>query len=767
MTRPVPPPLPIDAYLDEIVRLVGAHRAAIVSAAPGAGKTTRVPPALSADGPVLLLQPRRVAARAIARRIAEQQGWTTGREVGWHVRFDRRSSPDTRVLVATEGILTARLQHDPLLDGVRTLVIDEFHERSIHADLGLALARQAWLARDDLRIVVMSATIDTAPIAAFLGGCPVVEVPGRLFPLDILYRPHVAVEQAAIDLLSQPVSHGAMLCFLPGSPEIRRTAEALAGRPPARGIDVLPLHGSLDADAQDAALRPSSGRRIILATNIAETTVTVPDVTAVVDTGLQKIARYDAGRLVDSLELERVSQDSADQRAGRAGRTQPGVVVRLWDSRDRLRSHREPEIARVDLAGPALDVLAWGGDPRTLDWFEAPPPGALDAAMRLLERLGVVNDAEAGRLTVLGRQMQRLPLHPRLARLLLAARGSREAARACALLSERHFVPPRHLATSCDLLSAVDDERSLPGHVRFAAGDIERLAASVLKQEGAAAGDDESFRRAVLAAYPDRVARRRAPKRDRLLLASGTGARLGRESGVHDAEFLVAVDVAAGASGGEAIVRLATGIEAAWLSPTSRERTHRIDEAGTVRASEIDKYDQLVLAERSCRPDAGEASSLIAAECLRRGPDGADAELMRRLAFIESALTFESLVRAAAEGATRLDDVDLAAHLPRDVRDALARGAPETLPLPSRRRVRIQYRDNGVFVAVKLQELFGMRDSPRIGRRQVPITFELLAPNGRPVQVTSDLASFWTRGYPEVRKELRARYPKHEWPEEP
>src|SRR6185436_1260000 len=425
--------LPIDDRLAEIAALVREHRALVVTAPPGAGKTTRVPPVLAEDGPLILLQPRRVAARAIARRIADERGWTIGREVGWHVRGDKRASPDTRVLVATEGILTARLQQDARLSGFRTIVIDEFHERSVHADLGLALAKRAWRARTDLRLVVMSATIDATRVAAYLDGCPVVAVEGRLHPLEVSYRPGVEMDRAVVELL--PRARGAVLCFLPGAPEIRRVGERLAAESARVGVPVLPLHGGLDADQQDAALKPTDGSRVILATNLAETTVTVPDVTMVIDGGEHKVARYDPARAIDSLEVERVSLDSADQRAGRAGRVQAGVVVRLWDSRDRLRPHREPEIVRVDLAATLLSVLAAGEDPRTFEWFEAPPAHAVDAAMALLQRLRAL-DAQ-GRLTAEGQEMQRLPLHPRLGRILIDAHGAPAAADACALLTER------------------------------------------------------------------------------------------------------------------------------------------------------------------------------------------------------------------------------------------------------------------------------------------------------------------------------------------
>ena len=441
----------------------------VVTAAPGAGKTTRVSPALAAAGAVIVLQPRRVAARSVARRIADEQGWTLGREVGWHVRFERRFGPDTRLLLATEGILTARLQHDPLLSGFHTIVLDEFHERSIHADLGIALAKQAWLARDDLRIVVMSATMDPAPVAAYLGGCPVLDVPGRTHPLDISYHPDTPLGAAVAQVARS--TPGQVLCFLAGRAEIRRAAAEVAGI------------GSTARRSSRSASRIARARRtgsracarleppVILATNIAETSLTVPGVTAVVDTGIQKVARYDPDRAIDSLEPERISLDSADQRAGRAARLGPGIAWRLWHQAAKLRPHREPDIHRIDLSGPLLDVLAWGGDPRTLDWFDPPAADALAAGMELLQRLGALDE---NGLTPLGRRMHRLPIHPRLARILIAAGGTRSAALGCALLSERHFLAPRAETTDCDLLSGIERERDLPPHVLRVAEDLMR-----------------------------------------------------------------------------------------------------------------------------------------------------------------------------------------------------------------------------------------------------------------------------------------------------
>jgi ATP-dependent helicase HrpB len=761
--------LPVDAFLDRIAGHLHRSRAVVITAQPGAGKTTRVPPSLIGDGPVILLQPRRVAARAIAARIADERGWPLGREVGWQVRFERRFGADTRLLVVTEGILSARLQADPLLSGFRTIVLDEFHERSVHADLAIALARQAWLARDDLRIVVMSATLDTTAVSAFLGHCPIVEVPGRVHPLEISYAPGQGVADAAVELIGQ--TEGNVLCFLPGAPEIRRTMADLQTRIGGAAIDVLPLHGSLDADAQDAALASSSRRRIIVATNVAETSVTVPGVTAVVDSGWHKIARYDAGRGIDSLALERITADAAEQRAGRAGRVAAGVVRRLWDSRDRLRPHREPEIQRVDLSSTVLDVIAWGADPRALDWFERPGDDALDAALTLLERLGLV---AATKLTDLGDRVRRLPIHPRLGRMLVAGGAAREIARACAVVSERHLLPPRTASTSSDLLSAVDDWRGIPWHVQRVATEIESIAAAALPASPGAGGSraiplsELDFRRAVFAGYPDRVAERREPQSPRLRLASGAGAVLGRESGVTDGEFLVAIDVQARADG-DAIVRLASRVEREWLQANGSERVHRFDyDSGAVKATLVERYDALVLAERPVPPDEDVAAELLAGEWIARGPAAGDQQLLRRLRFAAHEIDLGDLVRTAARGVRALKDVRLERAVSSDMLRSLDRDAPETIVVPSGRAVRLEYAEDGsVSASVKLQELFGLSQTPCVGRRREPVVLALLAPNGRPVQLTRDLQSFWNRTYPEVRKELRGRYPKHPWPEDP
>lgn len=761
-------PLPIDPWLPEITARLARARALVIVASPGSGKTTRVPPALVDAGRVLVLQPRRVAARAIATRIAGERGWTLGHEVGWHVRFDRRERPDTRLIVATEGILTARLQADPLLSDVATIVLDEFHERSVHADLGLALARQAWLARDDLRLVVMSATLDAAPVARFLDDCPIIDVPGRAHPLDVHYRPGAALAAVVRDAAS--ATAGSVLCFLPGAPEIRRAIPEVEQAVRALGLSCLPLHGSLDSDEQDAALE-SGSRRVILATNLAETTLTVPGVHAVVDTGLQKVARFDPDRGIDALDLERISQDSADQRAGRAGRLGPGLVWRLWDARDRLRPHREPELDRVDLSGPVLDVLQWGSDPRQFEWFAAPDTARVDAALALLTQLQLVAD---GRLTDDGRVVARWPVHPRLGRILLAGQGAFEAAAACALLAERHVLPPRDRAASCDLLDAIDRWSTMPRHVQRAAADLERLAVGALGKARTARISEIALRRALLAGYPDRVAQRRSPREPRLLLASGHGAVLGQESGVHDADYLIALDVQGAtrsSAASESRVRLAARVEPDWLVATHVDTVHAWDDAaGRVRASVRDRYGALVLHERPSTPDAGEAAALLAARVVARGPDDEATRWLRRRAFAGAPVEFAAIVTRACHERqpTRASELSV------DVLDQVAgtidleRLAPDLLLVPSGRRVRLDYLDDGrVAASVKLQELFGLGDTPVLGPRRSPVVFHLLAPNGRPVQTTSDLRSFWERTYPEVRKELRGRYPRHPWPDDP
>ncbi len=604
LLTPLTPVLPIDSAIPEILARVRESRAVVVTAAPGAGKTTRVPPALAVDGPVIVLQPRRVAARSLATRIAAERGWTIGNEVGWHVRFERRFGPATRVLFATEGILTARLQQDPLLGGFRTIILDEFHERSVHADLGIALAKQAWLARSDLRLVIMSATLDAAAVSTYLDDCPIVEVAGRSYPLDVRYAPGLSIADAIGTCLRD--TSGQILCFLPGAAEIGRGHREVA--PVTEGVEIVELHGSLDAAAQDAAIAPATRRRIILSTNIAETSLTVPGVAAVVDTGLHKVARYDPERAVDSLETERISQDSADQRSGRAARLGPGMAIRLWHERDRLRAHREPEIQRVDLSATVLDILAWGGDPRAFDWFEPPLPERIDRrvrparapwrdARRPADQCRATHTAAAAPSSTVG-DPARGWRRPRGGHRVRCALGAPVPAAALRASRDDHKRSPRHRRQPC--VTCLSRSGGLP---RLCSRSLGEIAAPVRQPLG-----EVAFNRAIFAGYPDRVARRREPRSPRVLLSSGHGAVVGPESGVRDGEFLVALDVMAGrpGEGAEARIRMASAVERSWLEPTHTVVEHLLDpENGSVRAVSREYYDALILVERPAPAEPG------------------------------------------------------------------------------------------------------------------------------------------------------------------
>lgn len=757
-------PLPLDAVLPDIRAALDRSRAAVIVADPGAGKTTRVPPALIDSGPAIVLQPRRSAARAIARRIAEERGWRLGHEIGWHIRFERNFSAATRLLIATEGILTARLQGDPLLSDFTTVVLDEFHERSIHADLAIALAKQAMLARDDLRLVVMSATIDADRVAEYLGGCPIIRVPGHQHPLVVEYLPDTATASATARALQD--TSGDVLCFQPGAAEIARAVTDLRAVL-SSDVEVVPLHGGLSPSEQDRALTPTRTRRVVVCTNIAETSLTVPRVHAVVDTGLEKVARFDVVRGLDSLVLERASQASVDQRAGRAARLGPGRAYRLWSRSDKLKPFREPDIHRIDLAGVALDVLGWGGDPGALQWFDPPRAYALDAALAFLRRIGATDHRG---LTQIGRAMLRLPLPPRLSRIVIEAGGHPRAVRAAALLAERVAQRPGTAVASSDLLPLLDQWEQLPVQFGETARQIARVAAQQGTSRGADDLTDDELRRAVLAGYPDRVAMRREPHSRRFLLSSGTGAVLSPESAVRDAAFIVALDVQSSSdvSKPDGRISRASAIEREWLVPTVRTVEHVIDDHGRLRAREVVRYDALRLAEHPVPPDPDVGSELLATAWLERPPGGHATALLRRLAFAGCEVDLPALVRSAAYQAGSVDDIDIHSVLGHHVLVALERDAPERLPVPSGRTVALEYADDGtVTAAVKLQELFGLADTPRVGPKQVPVLLALLAPNGRPVQLTRDLRSFWERTYPEVRKELRGRYPKHPWPENP
>jgi ATP-dependent helicase HrpB len=808
--------LPIDAVLPRLVEALRTNPCAVLRAPTGAGKTTRVPPALldaglAGDRGVLMLEPRRLAARAAARRISAERGSKLGGEVGFHVRFDRQASERTRILVVTEGLLVRTLQDDPFLDGVGAVVLDEFHERNLDTDLALALVRKIQLeVRPDLKLVVMSATFDTAEVARFLGGCPVVESEGRLFPVDVRWIPtderrpvHEALAAGVAQALA--ATEGDVLAFLPGVGEIRRAREALEPLARRHGLLLVELYGDLPMEKQDAALGRADRRKVVLATNVAETSVTVEGVTAVVDAGLARVLRFDPSVGLDRLELARISRASADQRAGRAGRTSPGVCFRLWSQAEErsLREREDPEIRRVDLAGPVLQLGAFGeSDVRAFRWLEPPAEAALARAEELLSLLG----ARDGRgLTAIGRAMARIPAHPRIARLLLEGERlhcGREAAIAGALLTERDpFRDPRARSaarrTDSDVLERVLALEHLDSpaaaFVLRAAKDLER---HVKVSRGR--GDEHALLRALLAAYPDRLARRRSKEDRRGVLVGGRGVKLGEESGVVDAELFLCVDVDAGRRGerAEALVRQASAVERDWLPP-ERIRTEtsvRFDpQRESVVALRTTRYEDLVLEEVATGlPEGGEVARALAAAAaadLERALPLKDDETRAFLARLRSLRGWmpelglpafdddelRALLPELCEGSRSFADLRklplaelLKNRLAHDQRRALDREAPEHLSVPSGSSIRLVYEPGQAPVlAVRIQEVFGMSDTPRLAGGRVQVLMHLLAPNYRPQQVTDDLRSFWNGAYAQVRQELKRRYPRHSWPEDP
>jgi ATP-dependent helicase HrpB len=825
-------PLPIDDVLPTLRTALREGPSAVLVAPTGAGKTTRVPLALLAagiggGGQIVMLEPRRIAARAAARRMAQETGATLGEEIGYQVRFDRKAGPATKILVVTEGILVQRLQADPFLEGVGAVIFDELHERSLATDLSLAMARRVQReVRPDLRLLAMSATLDPGPVAAFLGEAPTIESRGRLFPVDILYidrpddRPLPAQIAAGVRRILD-VTAGDILVFLPGVGEIQRSAEALAGLAAERDLAVLPLYGDLPAERQDEVLRPLSRRtrrKIVLATNVAETSITIDGVTAVVDSGQVRRLRFDPATGLDRLELGRISRASADQRAGRAGRQVPGICLRLWPAYEHatLPERETPEIARVDLAGPTLQLLAWGEtDLAAFGWFEAPSPESLAAAVQLLRQLGAVNDQG---VTGLGSTMARLPVHPRLARLLFEghrAGRTREAALLAALLSERDpFLRspvrgPRRASRS-DLLDRLDTldgferrdtfdgEHLNAGAARFvlrARDQLAEMAKRELGDGGRRRDDDEPLLRALLAAYPDRVARRREPRSPRGVMVGGRGVRLAEESTVLEAELFLCLELDAGHPG-EALVRKASAVEPDWL-PADRLRTsidlEFDDSRERVAAWKRTRYEDLVIAE-------AEVPVLGAAETERVLVQAAADRLGRALSLDDPEVaSFLARVRSLGDwmpelGLPRFTDEEIRGLLPAlaagrksfaELRrapllevlqgalsypqlEAVRRDAPERLEVPSGSHVKLFYEPGKPPVlAARIQELFGLAETPRVAAGRVPVLLHLLAPNGRPQQVTHDLRSFWENTYPQVRKELQGRYPRHAWPTDP
>ncbi len=817
------PPLPIDAVLPELRRALAAGHA-VLTAPPGSGKTTRVPLALLAapwlgDQRILMLEPRRPAARMAAARMAALLGEPVGATVGYQVRFERRIGAATRIEVLTEGILTRRLQGDPGLDGVGLLVFDEFHERSLPADLGLALALDSAEAlRPDLRILVMSATLDTAAVARLLGGAPVIRGEGRTHPVVLAY-PERAPDPDAVEALVAGVRRafaeqpGDILAFLPGGREIRRARERLTAILGERA-EVLPLHGDLPAAEQSLALSPNPGprRRVVLATDLAETSLTIPGVTTVVDSGLTRKPRFDPGSGLTRLVTEPVSRASADQRAGRAGRLGPGTCYRLWTpAREVGRpEHRPAEILEADLAPLALELALWGvSDPGRLAWLDPPPAPAWSQAIELLRELGALD--ASGTLTAIGRRMAGLPIHPRLARMLVGAPAGpprRQAADLAALLSDRdpwlansEGPRPADLGLRLHALEALragGDCRGLE-HRRLAAA--ERLSQRLLREAGTPVEATAVEPGALLAlAYPDRVAQRRPGGAGRYLLANGAGAALAPDDALAVHQLLVVADLDAGSRDGR--IRLALPISEAGLRAVLAERistreTLDWDKAReAVAARREERLGALVLSSRPLAvSDPAEVARILAEQVVQRLEQSLDWTTAARQLQARVALLLrlepdggwpdlsDDWLRANPEqwlapwlggrqGLAEARGLELTKVLLRrldwEQQRRLEAQCPAALLTPAGTERRIDYTAEGSPVlAVPLQEMLGARETPRICGGRVALTLHLLSPARRPVQVTSDLAAFWANAYAEVRKELRGRYPKHHWPEDP
>ena len=814
---------------------LATHRDVVLRAPPGAGKSTLVPLALLAepwlgDRKILLLEPRRVAARAIARRMAWLRGEPVGGTVGYRMRLDTCVSRDTRIEVITEGVLTRMLHADPELTGVACVIFDEFHERSLQADLGLALCLDARGALDaDFRVLAMSATLDGARVAALLGNAPVVDVPGRQFEVTIHYVGRGApILPGSVDSVERLVARtvrqvadetaGDLLVFLPGAGEIRRVQSQLADLASSR-LQVLPLYGELSAEEQDAALAasPPGVRRIVLATNIAETSVTIPGVTAVIDSGLARRSRFDPVTGMSRLEVTRISRAAADQRAGRAGRTAPGQCYRLWSegSQASLAAFSAAEITETDLAPLALDLAQWGSaDATRLAWLDAPPAPMLAQARELLQRLEALDSA--GSITPLGREMAAFPLHPRLAHMLLAARARSAvplAAELAALLSERDLLRRDGAPRDPDIRTRLEILRREPGAQSAERGTLQRVRRNAARFQRLASGRPDGRQRATSSttaspgmllalAFPDRIAKRRAAGSGRYLLANGRGATFPEVTGLGAEEFLVAVELDDRER--EARIDLAAPLELTELEElfgalmVTSEQVEWDERLGAVQSLRTRRFGALPIETHVLQAVPPE----LATEAMMAGvrqlgitalPWDDDTRILQaRLEFVrrlerapggpwpasDDAALFESLdqwLPPWLAGMTRRDHLQrtplaeaLLSRLTGPQRRLLDELAPRDIAVPSGSRIRIDYADDGgPSIAVRLQEVFGLVSTPRIGADTVPVTFKLLSPARRPVQITRDLAGFWTSSYLEVRKEMRGRYPKHHWPENP
>ncbi|RQP08023.1 MAG: ATP-dependent helicase HrpB [Paracoccus sp. BP8] len=786
--------LPIDAVLPDLTAALAAHGRAVLMAPPGAGKTTRVPLALlpAIPGRIVMLEPRRLAARAAAERMAETLGEPLGRTVGYRIRGE--AVPGARIEVVTEGILTRMIQSDPELSGVGCVIFDEFHERSLNADLGLALtweARQAL--RPDLALLVMSATLDAEPVAALMEGAPVIRSEGRAFPVETrwLDRPlpagaRLVPEAARLIAQAEAATRdigGTILAFLPGEGEIRRVQAMLDV-----DAEVLPLYGAMDFKAQRAALQPPGGRRrIVLATAIAETSLTIPDVKVVVDAGRARRARFDPGSGMSRLVTERVSRAEAEQRRGRAGRVAPGICYRMWARAEEgaLPAFAPPEIAVADLAGLALELAIWGSDGRDLAFLTPPPEAALSEARALLRDLGALDGGN--RITRHGRRLAPLPLHPRLAHMLVTA--GREAADLAALMAERDPLTgaPADLALR---LAAIRDLRAYqdrhpwpvnPGTLHRIRDEAKRLR----RMAGEGAGLSPGAMAAL--AYPDRIGLRRKGGQPRYVLSGGKGAILPEGDALTAERLIVATDLDGDTR--EARIRMAVAAredEIRALFPDRIETAELVEWSrrdNRVIARRQERLGALVLADRVLDDPDPQALARAAFEGLRANgltwSPGA-ARLRARIALIPELgpVDDDSLLAdpdwllpwlGKARTLADLRGLDLAealkARIGWDGQRRLDQAAPAHFVTPLGRRVPIDYDHETPSVELKLQELFGLSRHPVVGNRPLRIT--MLSPGGKPVAVTTDLPGFWAGGYGDVRKDMRGRYPRHPWPENP
>jgi ATP-dependent helicase HrpB len=809
--------LPIDAVLPELTAALTARNVAVLVAPPGAGKSTRVPLVLGnepwASGKkIIVLEPRRLAARAAATRMAMTLGEQVGETVGFRVRFGSKISRATRIEVVTEGVFTRRVLDDPGLDGIAALLFDEFHERSLDADLGLALARDVQTGlREDLKLVVMSATLDAARVAKLLDDAPVIESTGRAFAVETRYVGRDArapIERQVVDAILQSIraEAGSVLAFLPGAAEIRRAETQLRERLADPGVDVVALYGALDAQAQDRAIAPSppGRRKIVLATSIAETSLTIEGVRVVVDCGLARVPRYEPDVGLTRLETVRVSRAAADQRRGRAGRTEPGVCYRLWEAPQTasLEPANRPEILAADLSGFVLDLAHWGvRDPATLDFLDPPPAAAVAEAKALLAELGALDTQ--GRITPEGKLLRQLPLPPRLARMVVDAGAAGEAERAAAIavvLTERGLG-----GNDVDLAHRLDglhrDRTQRASEARAMAkrwAEMTRADRSRAEPRAAHTLSPAMSAGAILAlAYPDRIAKNRGADGN-FLLANGRGARLDAGSPLAREPYLAVAEVAGTAAQGRIVLAAALGLTEVEAGQARRIETRDeiVFDAATasLRARRLRRLGALTLNEQPMTIVPNEDSARLLAQGIARlGIDRlpwtkALRQWRDRVMFLRRAEGHEwpDLSDAALAGASdwlialvagkrALADISgqelgdaLAALLPWELRRRLEAEAPTHFSAPSGSSVPIDYdAEAGPTVAIRVQELFGLDRHPTVAAGRAPLVLELLSPAHRPVQVTRDLPGFWRGSYAAVKAEMKGRYPRHPWPDDP